>query len=193
MRVTVFVIGLAAALAACQTAYQGNEESPYYVVPAGSHLILNKELNFDPDRVSVYVQNGKILHLSEMQKYDPFCKFELNHLVSTARTIAPDEMSVTKALQEHSYDTVSQAGRLHYVRLALPLIAQSGSFNQGGPSMQSYVVRMDLRSEKQPEIFRMTCIRWSPYPGGYRYEYPSITEIRRTLSPLFTLRTPAEG
>jgi hypothetical protein len=194
MRITLIAVGLAAALAACQTGYryQGNEQSPFYAVPVGSRLILNQDLSFGPSQVSLYVQNGKILRLSEVHKYSPFCKFELFHRVDAARTIAPDEINVTKVLQEHSSGTFSQTGQLHYARLSLQQLAQSGNGDQqGGGSPESFTVRMDLRSEKQPEVFRMTCGRWSFYPSTYIY--PSISEIRRTLNPLFTLRTPAEG
>lgn len=191
MRVIVMV-GLATALTACQTAYQGNEDSPYYTVPVGSQLVLNKEIHFNPDQVSVYVQYGKVLPFSAVQKYDTFCKFELNHLVQTARTIAPNEMRVTRAYQEQMYELFARAGgaRPRYAQLAGRLV-QSGGFDQGGPSLQSFIERMDLHSPSQPEIFRMTCARWAPYPGSY--DYLSIAEIRKTLDPLFTLRMPAGG
>lgn len=191
MRVTVVVAGIAVVLAACQTPYQGNEESPYYVVPAGSRLILNKELSFNPDQVSVYVQNGKVMRLNELQKYDPFCKFELYRLVHTPRTIAPGEIDVTRAMQGHYFYLFSQTARPYYTAMSLPHVVLGGSFEQGGTPLESFVVRMDLHSEKQPEVYRMTCIRWSTNPS--RYEYPSIVEMRQTLKPLFTLRTPAQG
>ena len=189
MRVTLVSVGLAVVLAACQTAYQGNENSPYYVVPVDSRLILTQEIGFDRGQVSIYVQNGKILRFAEVQKYDPFCKFELFHLIETARTIAPDEIRVIKAFQEHKFDTFARTGMWHYAQLSARHLAQSGSFGDGGPSLQSFTVQMDLRSSAQPEIFRMTCARWAAYPSAY--EHLSITEIRQTLSPLFTLRTPA--
>jgi hypothetical protein len=190
MRVIVMV-GLAVALAACQTAYQGNEDSPYYNVPVGSQLVLNKEIHFDPDQVSVYVQFGKVLPFSAVQKYETFCKFELNHLVHAARTIAPSEMRVTRVYQERSYDLFAGAARPQYVDLTARRLVQSGGFDQGGPGQQSFIERMDLHSPNQAEIYRLTCARWASYPTGY--ENLSITEIRRTLDPLFTLRTPVGG
>jgi hypothetical protein len=189
MRVIV-VVGLAAALAACQTAYQGDENSPYYVVPVGSQLVLHKEINFNPDQVSVYIQYGKVLPFNSISKYDPFCKFELNHRVSTARTIAPSEMRVTKAFQQQTYDMFVASGRIPHAQLTAGHMAQSGGFD-GGPSLEAFIEQMDLESPTQPEVFRMTCARWAVAPG-YRHNL-SIAEIRRALDPLFTLRAPAGG
>lgn len=192
MRVIVMV-GLAVVLAACQTAYQGNEDSPYYDVPVGSELVLNKEIHFNPDQLSVYVQFGKVLPFSVVRKYETFCKFELNHMASTARTIAPSEMRVTRSYQERTYDLFAGAARPQYVDLSARHMVQSGSFDQGGPGQLSFVERMDLHSPNQAEIFRLTCARWASYPTGYKNENISIAEIRRTLDPLFTLRVPAGG
>lgn len=187
MRVVV-TVGLVAVLAACQTAsYRGDENSPYYVVPVGTQLTLTRELQMNPDQVSVYIQYGKLLSYPAIQKYEPYCKFELFHRIESARTVVPDEISVIKAVQEESYTRFAQAGALQFAALSARQFAQSGGFDQGGPAIRSFTVKMDLRSAKQPEIFRMTCGRWSAYPS---YEHLSIAEIRSTLNPLFTLRLP---
>jgi hypothetical protein len=187
MRVVV-TVGLVAMLAACQTAsYRGDENSPYYVVPVGTQLTLTRELQMSPDQVSVYIQYGKLLSYPAIQKYEPFCKFELFHRIESARTVVPDEISVIKAVQEDSYDKFAQAGAWQFVPLSARRFAQSGGSDKGGPSIRSFTVKMDLRSAKQPEIFRMTCGRWSAYTS---YEHLSIAEIRSTLNPLFTLRLP---
>ena len=179
----VAVAGLVAVLAACQTAsYQGDENSPYYVMPVGSRLTLTREVRIDPDQVAVYIQYGKVLSFRDVQKYDPFCKFELYHRIESARTVKPDEINVVRAVQIESWRfTPTSAMRL----------AQSGGMDSGGPSIIFYTVRMDLQSTKQPEIYRMTCGRWSMYPG--RYEHVSIAEIRRALNPVFTLQLPGKS
>jgi hypothetical protein len=66
-------------------------------------------------------------------------------------------------------------------------LAQVGDFKDDGPTFQSFSTRMDLRSEKQPNIFRLSCARWDD-PG--RGDHLSIAEIRRTLDGVFTLHVP---
>lgn len=192
MRVTLVSVGLAVVLAACQTAsYQRPVNSPYYIIPAGSHLNLTQALTFDPDQLSVYIQNGQVLSLSRVQVYFPFCKFELNHLSDAARTMKPDELVVTKTDQYRWEGALSRTTPEAYEPKPRVMLTQfGGGDNPGGPPQYSFITRMDLRSEKQPEIFRLTCLRWA-YPG--MDEHVSIAEMRKALSPLFTLRTPTES
>lgn len=192
MRALLVVCMFAGALTAgCQTAarYQGDTSSPYYVVPAGSRLVLNQPLSFQSDQVSLYVQNGRILRAPSVNKYYPFCKFELYRRVQAARTINPDEIIVTHAEQQWLDNTFLRLEGVHFAQLSMGLPAQFGGSEDSGPSLASFITRMDLRSDTQPDVYRMTCLRWAlpKYP-----EYLSIDEIRGTLSPLFTLRLPDE-
>lgn len=193
MRVVLVSIGLVAVLAACQTvSYQGDVNSPYYVVPAGSRLTLTKELRLEPDQLSVYIQYGRVLPFSQVRVYSPFCKFELYDQSDVARTVMPDQMVVTKTFHYQTDGAFSRYVPRRRTQLASTvLFAQMGSGQSpGGPPLYSYVTRMNLRSEKQPQIFRLSCARWA-YAG--MDEHVTIAEIRRTLSPLFTLRLPNEG
>jgi hypothetical protein len=187
MRIIVLV-SLAAALAACQTAYQGNKSSPYYVVPAGTQLVLTQELRFDPDQLSVYVQEGRLLPLRAIQFYAPFCKFELLHRDTAARTVTPDQITIVGAFQHRNDGPYSRRDRRPRTQLAATALSAQMGGGAGSP-LYSYVTFMNLRSEKQPEIFRLACLRWA-YPG--MDEHLSIAEIRQTLNPVFTLRTLAD-
>ena len=188
----VAVAGLVAVLGACQTAsYQGDENSPYYVMPVGSRLTLTRDVHIDPDQVATYIQYGKVLSFRDVQKYDPFCKFELYHRIESARTVKPDEINVVRAVQIESFTSFESADAWQFTRTSATRLAQSGGMDSGGPSIIFYTVRMDLQSTKQPEIYRMICGRWSMYPG--RYEHVSIAEIRRALDPVFTLQLPGKS
>lgn len=192
MRAKLIAVALALSIAGCQTAaYQGNEDSPYFIVPAGTQLALNERLSFEPGQLSVYIQNGRVMSMRDVQHYDPFCKFELRNQSDTARTIAPAEMVVTRTLQYRQDGTFSRLEGTQVAGLSLAVIAQAGGGEpEGGPPLWSFVTRMDVRSDQQPEIFRMNCLRWA-YPG--MPEHVTIAEIRRTLSPLFTLRVPGQS
>lgn len=191
MRAMIACAALAALLAGCQTSsYQGDETSPYYAVPAGSRLALHNEISFGPDQVGVYIQNGRVLPLKQVQRYHPFCKFELYHRRDHARTVAPDRMTITKVLQQYMQDPYTQARGVLHARLSFSGIAGMGDSSKGGPVIQSFVTRMDLRSEKQPDVYRLTCAHWT-YAGTDRPL--TIAEIRRTLDPLFTLYLTGQG
>lgn len=181
---------LAIALSACQSpSYLGNENSPYYPVPAGSRLALERELIIPPEQLAVYIQNGRVLPNVEVQHLYPFCKFELERLANQARRTAPDEIVVVRTVQEISQGAVALAGPLLLARNSLHRLLIDSDGGPSGPSIQSFSTRMDLRSQKQPDIFRLTCAQWG-YPGVDRHV--TIGEIRRTLAGVFTLRLPHE-
>src|SRR6266481_359101 len=182
MRVVLLVFfPLAALLAGCQTtSYQGNENSPYYVVPTGSRLTLNQELTISPEATSVYIQNGQVMPNVQVLHYYPFCKFELYHRSDSARAVAPDTITITKSVPEEWEGPNADAGPIRYAAAGPMMDISPGGY----VPIRTYSTRMDLRAEKNPDIFRLTCSRWG-YPN--MDTYPTIFEIRRTLGPIFSL------
>ena len=188
MRAKVACAALAAVLSSCQT-YHGDESSPYYVVPAGSRLILQQELTIPPNELSVFIQNGRAVRKNEVQHYYPFCRLQLYRTSESARTVRPDEITITDAAQHRRQSgALTDAGGLLVARL---VVAQDDDRGNGG-QLQSHLTVMELRSEKQPGIFRLTCAQWS-YKGDIGDRHLTITEIRQTLEPLFRLRLPSDA
>jgi hypothetical protein len=177
---------LAIALCGCQTTSDfGNENSPYYVVPAGSRLILERELTIPPEQLAVYVQDGRVLRSGEVRHDRPFCKFELHRLAPNARTVSPDDIVVVRASQQIHSNPVARGE---------PVLVADNAFGDMveslvAPPIHSFATRMDLRSEKQPDIFRLTCAQWGERRFG---RHVTISEMRRTLAGVFTLRLPHE-
>lgn len=165
-------------VSSCQTRpYLGNENSPYYIVPAGSRVILNQELTIPSGELAVYMQNGRVMRNADLLHETPFCKFELRDLSSAARKVQPDKMVVTASTQARSRGVTA---------LAAPVVVAS---TDDVPSIESFSTRMDLRSDKQPEIFRLTCAQWGQ-PGAT--QHVTIAEMRQALAGLFTLRLPQQ-
>jgi hypothetical protein len=176
---------IAAVLSGCQTSsHIGDENSPFYVVPAGSRLLLQQELQIPPNSLAAYIQNGRVMQNSEVQHYYPFCKFELNQISATARTVQPDEIVVTKGSQQRLKGATALAAPVMLARRGLHM---SSLDNDDRTTMESFTTRMDLRSEKQPDIFRLSCAVWDDSGIG---KHVSIANIRQTLSGVFTLILP---
>lgn len=187
-----FLIALPVALlAACQTssyvksAYV-NENTPFYLLPPASHIALTKDITVPSDQLRVLIQNGKILSNSEVQHYYPFCTLELNDLSNQPRTVGTDDFIVTKAVHEEvSGGIIGSNGSPYYARMSLHVVADMGGGPPGGPQLQSYNTRMELHSDKQPDVRRLVCSQWG-YQGIDRHV--TLEEIRKTLAPLFTVR-----
>lgn len=175
MRIVAGLV-LMLSLAACQTtAWEGNENSPYYTVPAGTPLTLHREVVVPADRVDVYLQDGRVRAYAEVNPYHPFCSLEVRRRLDTPQTVAPGEFRVVKTVQE-----IIQTMRVPGVRLA------SG----GSPSFEIYNTVLELRSDRQPQVAHLACAHWV-YPPQQRHL--TVNEMRRALGELMTLRLPGKG
>ena len=183
------VVGI---LAACQTAaYEGNENSPFYPVPAGSTLTLTRTVTIPADQVAVYLQGGEVVPAGRINQYYPHCKFELIHRRDTGQTVRPDDFEIIRVVQETGH-SVALAG-LQTAQMSVGIGINVG-MDRDGSSLQTYSTRLMLRSARQPQVFRLSCGQAAlPHEG----QHVSINEMRKALGNLFTLelarRAPSAG
>jgi len=185
MEVSMARLAMLAAIAllcACQSAYVGNEDSPYYTVPIGSKLVLREGITIPPQLAGVFLQGGQIKPLSQINQYYPYCKFELWKLSDQPQTIRPDEFTITKVTQEITHSV--SAGNVQLAGVSVGIGMHIG-LGEDGASVQTYATRLNLRSEKQPEVFRLSCGQWA-YPATG--QHVTIKEMRQALGEVFVLR-----
>jgi len=160
-------------------AYQPPKDvnSTFYAPPTGSTLRLQSPISIAPNEGKVLIQDGKIVtSYWGVDAYYPNCTFELRNNAEVERIVEPDNFIITRV----SRDTED-------VMLHLPaIVADSGSGGGGPPNTESITI-MDLKSEKQPEVMRMSCQQWD---NPNEATHLSIEQIRKTLDPLFTLDLP---
>ena len=180
----MIIVLVVTVLAACQTtAYEGNENSPYYKVPIGSKLILHQEIEIPPHLAGIYLQAGKIVPLAQVNQYYPHCKFEVFKLKDTPQLIQADEFLIKKVVQEMTHSV--SADRLQLAAVSIGMGIHIGIDDDSSPLL-TYVTRLDLYSEKQPDVFRLSCGLWAYPPKG---QHVTIREIRQVLGEVFTLQT----
>ena len=175
-RVFWCVLPCAAVLTACSNSQVvGNEDSQFFSVQPGSTFTLNREITIQPDQTSVYLQNGEIEPVGNVDFYKPHCKFELFTISEQARTVTPDIFMVTRIV-DRSEDVSTQTPR--YAGLSLTY----GGVD--GPSHLTFSTTMYLESKKQPDVFRINCKQWDWPPTG---DFVTINEMRRALGDYFSL------
>lgn len=182
----LIVFAFTVALAGCNTTarYAGDENSPYYVVPPGSHVVLNQALTVPPGEAGVFIQNGQATPRGQVRYYDPYCRFELKTVRSAPRSVAPDDMIVRRSAQQ----ILRTYTRIPGPQYASLLLASEPGDRDDASTLQTFATLMHLDSQKQPEVDRLTCARvWYRGEGDY---YPTIAEIRSTLGNIATLRLP---
>jgi hypothetical protein len=186
---TIVLFGVATLLWGCSTArYQGDENSPFYAIPAGSRVVLTQALAIPPEQVGVFIQNGKVTPWSQINQYYAHCKFEVRDLKTSEQRVNPDEFLVTRVVQ----DVIQMLKWGRWQVAEASSVMRVSSKDDGGPSVMTYATYMYLGSERQPRVFRLGCGHWD-YPGRRSAEYLSIAQMRKALGELITLQLPAKG
>lgn len=163
-------------LSGCQGLWQGYEVSPEYRLPAGSKLVLLKDLSIPADSASIYLQGGRILPFGGVDLYHPHCKFELRTLKPAPQRVHADTFVIVKVRRESDY---AQDTRVQW------LAGRGVMFMSDGPSPQMYATLIFLRSEAQPDVFRLTCGHWE---NPVDAEHLTIGQICQVLGDVFTLK-----
>ena len=163
---------------ACQIPITDIENSPYYTIPGGSTITLNRAIIFPPDKVSLYIYEGELKPQSAVDVYRPHCKFELYDMKSYSQKIEPDNFTIYKS----TFESVDRS--INSVRYA-SLLSFRLSGDGGGPSYAAYTSYLYLKSEKQPNVYRLRCLHWEDPIDGV---YLTVAQIRQALYGMMTLK-----
>lgn len=164
---------------ACNSVYETKDEnSYYYAVPVGSSIVLNQEVTISGDQVATYVQNGELMSYDAVNKYYPNCKFEIYTMSEQPRTVEPDAFEIIKVVDEIESSSIKKSIQLA-VRgnaYAFGMLDRSHVFN--------YATMMYLKSEKQKDVYRMTCQHWEDMRDD---RYLTVAQMRQAMGDVFTL------
>lgn len=122
----------------CQNRDETNENSPYFVIPPGSRLVLHQSVTIPAFSAAIYLQGGQWLPWTEVSRYHPHCKFELRQPKDLSQIITADEFSVTRTKEETEI--------------------------QEGLQIQARV--LELHSVRQPQVSRLSCAVWQTPATG---------------------------
>ncbi len=146
-------------VAPLESPYTKDKNSIYAAVTKGSVWTLLKDLKIDPQRSSVYIQNGEIKPSEkDGDRYQTYCTVDFKmKLQDTPRIIKPSEFTVTSV--SHDREPLDDV-------------------------MVIYKNRMKLTSERYPDIMWIICQVW----GDRSDDYPTIEQMKKTLTGYFELR-----
>ncbi len=163
-------------IAACAQTPVRDASSVFYSIPAGSVLRLNQPLQIAPQSVSVFMQHGNLIAEPLIDRYQPYCKFELYSMSEAPRQVAPDLFVIEKVVDETELTTQltpPAAGLL----AGLMLVSDT-------PSIYTYATHLYLHSDIQPEVYRLSCMHWEDVQDD---NYLTVAQMREAMGDLFTL------
>jgi hypothetical protein len=124
-------------LASCAS-ISGGSGNYIYAISKGDKFVLKKDINIPARQAHVILQDGKIEDFANIDRYAPWCRFEVN--TKGAQTIKPDIFTVTKVSQHQP-------------------VMQPGTFN--------YYVKFDLSAANNPNIRDLACGSWGSSTDTY--------------------------
>jgi len=142
--------------------------------PRTATLVLNRPLPVGAERTAVEVQAGEVHDGSGIDRYRPYCRFELARLADTARQIAPGRYPILR-----QYETVPAARAPQALRYA-SLMSVSDD-----PSYYVFATVFELASNTAA-LARLTCQHWElPAPNLPRHL--TADEMRAALGAIAQL------
>ncbi len=162
-------------LSACQQDTVRPEDSPYALFPNGSILVQHEAITLPANTYDLTIQNGVITRHDGLDWREAHCLLESNTSFDSNQTLKSGEYRII-----HS--------RRHHEETSLPL-RMAGLMPVKGDATKIIVLTLDLRSEQNPSIVRMTCNDWGYY---FDDQFLSLNQVRATLQPLFSIRLPGQ-
>jgi|APTNR8051073442_1049403.scaffolds.fasta_scaffold11746_2 hypothetical protein len=170
-RVAGWVLVVSLLLVACQALdYEG--QAPAYRIPTGTVLELHRDLIVPPGQAGVNIQGTAI---GDRYRYDAVCRLEVLTVDDAPRPVRTDHFTVERVGREWEIFS-NRASGLRYVAL----------FERDGPHLLLFTTFLYLRSERQPDVFRLACGHLQNSDQNPRHL--TVAEIRATLAPVMTLQ-----
>ncbi len=160
-------------LGACVKPSMDDPDSVFYSIKPGSTLQLQRELHVLPGQVSVWFQHGNVVAEPLLDRYQPYCKFEIRTMAEYARQLEADTFIIRRAVDEIE-NTTSLSG----MRLASQLMVADG------PSVYTYVTHLYLYSPQQPDVLRLSCMHWEDVQDD---NFLTVAQMREALGEWLSL------
>ncbi len=172
----MLLLGFVVLLLAYARGAGADEDSPYFLIPAGSTLVLHQDIAVTPPGAVVYIQDGRVKNYGAITRYYPHCLLTVVKPAAATQTVHPGKFLIYRSRVET--DPVnSGAGPAGNQDIALGGVTQNP---------QIYETKLYLRSSSQPEVRRLTCQQLGDSASDGNYV--SVRQIRKVLGALASLR-----
>jgi len=167
-----------------------------YEVPAGTRIELTRAVELPFRSARVYIQGGRTLAWSEVNRYAPYCSFGLNRErngEALATSIGPTVFEVRDsrvgvqagldALPERQPGYLTE--RSVFTGEAVRVASEGGRGGGGTPWPYNYYTVIEIYSADAPQVDDLTCA----FDGAPRDDNLTLDRIRGTLEDLVLLRS----
>lgn len=176
-------------LAGCAPIGVTDVSSSYYRLPAGTTVVVRQAITIPPGTAHVTLQNGRIVTIDHLRRYESFCEFEVNDVLETEQQVRPGQFAVTQtSRQQKQYGKAGERVLLAANTAVTDADGTAGKFMFLAARDDSYwlnEVRLRLKSAEQANVRELRCA------GGWALisavEFPTLVEMNHALGALINI------
>jgi hypothetical protein len=190
IRHIVSVLATFVLLASCQSPQVRDQNSPNFLPPKGSLVILHDDMQISPQSARVFLQRGRLVGYHDLDRYYPWCSFEVNDVSDSTQILRANTFEIYRVYIRSEQVVENTKTRLAQLTVGAHKVWHLSGDGSGGPTTVTKVIVMWMNSPTQSNIRKLTC-------GGSEENEalartPSVMQIRAALGDVATLKLPSE-
>lgn len=171
-------------LAGCAPIGVTDVSSSYYRLPATTTVIVRQTITIPPGTAHVTLQDGRIVALDQLRRYEPFCEIEVADVLESEQQVHPGRFAAVRIIRQQLI------GKYQPALLAANMATEAESATETGVLLLAALddtfrlneVRLQLQSSEQMNVRELRCA------GGWAFTsnvaFPTLAEMNRALGPL---------
>jgi hypothetical protein len=173
-------------LAGCAPISVTDVSSSYYRLPASTTVVVRQTIAIPPGTAHVTLQDGQIVAIDRLRRYEPFCEIEVNDVLESEQQVRPGRFAATHIIRQQELGSERQPALL-----AANTVSESDTANATwilaalDDSLRLNQVHLRLQSAGQPNVRELRCA------GGWAFistvAYPTLAEMNRALGALISI------
>ncbi len=175
-------------LAGCTPISVSDNASPYYQLPANTAVVVRQTITIPPGTAHVTLQDGRIVTIDHLRRYEPFCEFEVNDVVESEQQVRPGRFAAARIIRQQLLGAKRQP-------VLLAANTMTGSANDGeiaaillaglDDTLRLNEVHLRLHSAEQANVRELRCAGGWAFPSTVAY--PTLAEMNRALGALISI------
>lgn len=173
-------------LAGCAPISVSDISSSYYQLPTNTMVIVRQAIAIPPETAHITLQDGRIVAIDRLRRYEPFCEFEVNDVLETEQQVRAGRFAVTRIVRQQI---------LGAERSPTLLAANTATGNDTATAtvllaaledaLRLNEVCLRLHSAEQANVRELRC------SGGWAFistvAYPTLAEMKHALGDLISI------
>lgn len=175
-------------LAGCAPISVTDVSSSYYRLPASTTVVVRQTIAIPPGTAHVTLQDGQIVAIDRLRRYEPFCELEVNDVLETEQQVRPGRFTATHIIRRQEIGAEHPPALLaaNTVTASKSDIANAAWILAAlDDSLRLNLVHLRLQSAAQPNVRELRCA------GGWAFTstvaYPTLAEMNRALGALVSI------